>query len=67
MAKLSGEAGWGMLLQFLLLWFFRSKKRKWAERFELLTLAITVPDALCIIAVSPHNLDPLGYKYSQDR
>ena len=58
-AKLGNDAGWGLIVQFILLWFFRKKKRKWAQRFELLTLAISVPDALSVIAVSTsatHNL-----------
>ena len=50
--KVGDDAGWGLILQFILLWFFRSRKRKWAQRFELLTLAISVPDALGVIAVS---------------
>ncbi len=50
--KLGHEAGWGLIVQFILLWFFRRKKRKWAQRLELLTLAISVPDALSVIAVS---------------
>ena len=51
-AKIGDEAGWGLLFQFILLWFFRKRKRKWAQRFELLTLAISVPDALSVVAVS---------------
>lgn len=50
--KLREEAGWGMVLQFLLLWLFRRWRRKPAKRFELLTLAIALPDAICCTFVS---------------
>ena len=51
-SRLQQECTWGLLLQVVLLWLFRRWKRRPAERFELLTLAISLPDALCSILVS---------------
>lgn len=49
--KLRREAGLGLVLQCLLLWLFRRWKRKESHRLELLTLAISLPDALACAAV----------------
>lgn len=51
--KLTHEFGWGALLQLVLLWFGRRWRRKATQRFELLSLAISLPDALACLLASP--------------